>query len=223
MSDIPISEDKTPRLRKDARLNLDKLYVAAMAAFQEFGLEVPLKEIASRAGVSTGTLYNRFGSREALIDAVVSKVASARLEAAVNRARSAVDPWQRFERYLWELGELQAETPMLNDIFSHAYPQAKQLAAVCEQSMSQAQRFIEEAQADGSLRSDLVQDDFFIILWTNACLLRATTGKASGSWRRRMALIIDGLRASAAHPLPAEATIAEAKRKAVPRSRPLRP
>jgi len=64
-------------LRADARRNLDKLRAAAAEAFSERGLDMPLEEIAARAGVSIGTLYNRLGPRDALVDAVVADPAAA--------------------------------------------------------------------------------------------------------------------------------------------------
>ena len=44
---------------------------AAADLFTERGVDVPLDEIARRAGVSIGTLYNHFPNRGALLDAVL--------------------------------------------------------------------------------------------------------------------------------------------------------
>ena len=44
---------------------------AAAELFAERGVDVPLEEIARRAGVSIGTLYNHFPNRGALLDAVL--------------------------------------------------------------------------------------------------------------------------------------------------------
>ncbi|MEU0358086.1 TetR/AcrR family transcriptional regulator [Streptomyces cyaneofuscatus] len=58
-------------LRRDARDNVAKLRAAALEVFTAKGLGAPLEETAKAAGVSVGTLYNRFGPREALIDSVI--------------------------------------------------------------------------------------------------------------------------------------------------------
>ncbi len=58
-------------LRSDARRNRDALVTAARELFEERGLDAPLKEIAARAGVAIGTLYNRFPTRDDLIAAAV--------------------------------------------------------------------------------------------------------------------------------------------------------
>ena len=73
-------------LRRDARDNAAKLRGAALELFLAQGLDAPLNEIARAAGVSIGTLFNRFGSREGLIDAVIPDVAARRLQEQIGRA-----------------------------------------------------------------------------------------------------------------------------------------
>ena len=56
--------------RSDARRNLDALLVAARDVFGESGVDAPVREIASRAGVGVGTVYRHFPQRSDLIVAV---------------------------------------------------------------------------------------------------------------------------------------------------------
>jgi AcrR family transcriptional regulator len=60
----------TRPIRADARRNYDLLVAAAREAFAEHGTDTSLEEIARRAGVGIGTLYRRFPSRTALLEAV---------------------------------------------------------------------------------------------------------------------------------------------------------
>src|SRR5262249_11337254 len=53
--------------RADALANRDRLLEAAHAVFRERGLGAEMKEIAQRAGVSVGTLYRNFPTREDLV------------------------------------------------------------------------------------------------------------------------------------------------------------
>ncbi|MFI5706546.1 TetR/AcrR family transcriptional regulator [Kribbella sp. NPDC051620] len=57
-------------LRADARSNHERLLVVAAEAFAREGTQASLKAIAQEAGVGIGTLYRRFPSREALVEAV---------------------------------------------------------------------------------------------------------------------------------------------------------
>src|SRR3712207_9272892 len=58
------------RKRADARRNEKTLLDAAAAAFIAAGVEVPVREIAARAGVGVGTIYRHFPTRADLIVAV---------------------------------------------------------------------------------------------------------------------------------------------------------
>ena len=59
-----------PRKRADARRNEKTLLDAAAAAFIESGVDVPVRDIAARAGVGVGTIYRHFPTRADLIVAV---------------------------------------------------------------------------------------------------------------------------------------------------------
>ncbi|MFQ6395423.1 TetR/AcrR family transcriptional regulator [Nocardia sp. KC 131] len=59
-----------PRKRADARRNEEALLVAAAAAFIASGVDVPVRDIAARAGVGLGTIYRHFPTRSDLIVAV---------------------------------------------------------------------------------------------------------------------------------------------------------
>ncbi|MCZ7423604.1 MULTISPECIES: TetR/AcrR family transcriptional regulator [unclassified Micromonospora] len=64
------SEQPVPRKRADARRNERALLDAAAAAFVTSGVDVPVRDIATRAGVGVGTIYRHFPSRADLIVAV---------------------------------------------------------------------------------------------------------------------------------------------------------
>jgi AcrR family transcriptional regulator len=59
-----------PRKRADARRNEESLLAAAAAAFVACGVDVPVRDIAARAGVGVGTIYRHFPTRADLIVAV---------------------------------------------------------------------------------------------------------------------------------------------------------
>ena len=72
-------------MRSDALKNRERLLVAAGRVFEEKGLEASVADVARAAGVGMGTLYRRFPSKEALIEALVSEV----LEATIAMAQDA--------------------------------------------------------------------------------------------------------------------------------------
>jgi AcrR family transcriptional regulator len=71
--------------RADARLNRERLVVAARELFGERGVSVEMREIADRAGLAVGTIYRNFLSKDDLILGVLDDAlatASATADAA---------------------------------------------------------------------------------------------------------------------------------------------
>ncbi|AQU86435.1 TetR family transcriptional regulator [Komagataeibacter nataicola] len=67
-----MTEEKKPRRRprSDGQRNRENLLNVAKAAFTAGEIDIPLDEVARRAGVGIGTLYRHFPNRDALIEAV---------------------------------------------------------------------------------------------------------------------------------------------------------
>lgn len=63
-------EQRGRSLRADAQRNEDAIVLAAKTVFAEVGVDAPVREIASRAGIGMGTLYRRFPNRADLVAAV---------------------------------------------------------------------------------------------------------------------------------------------------------
>ena len=116
------SPPQQPRpLRGDAQRNRDRLLAAARELFAARGVDVAMADIARHAGVSNGTLYNRFPARENLIEAVFTD----RLEAMAALARQALaddDPWRGLTGYLTAVCELQADDRGFNEVAARGLP-----------------------------------------------------------------------------------------------------
>src|SRR5690349_24085853 len=98
-------------LRADAARNVAQIRAAAIAAFHGRGLSTPLEEIAAAAGVSKATIYNRFGGRQGLIDAVIGELVATEVYAIIEKARRGADPWQSIATYVTDRRELQWREP----------------------------------------------------------------------------------------------------------------
>ncbi|MET7769169.1 helix-turn-helix domain-containing protein [Nocardia sp. NPDC005366] len=186
-------------LRVDARRNRDALVAAAREVFLERGLDAPLKEIAARAGVAIGTLYNRFPTRDDLIAAAVED----RIEAGgrvAERALAIPDPWDSFAYLVENVCELQARDRLLGELALRAAP-SPAIARAQEYGHGLMREIVARAQRAGVLRPDWVLEDIAFITWSHTRIVEATAEIAPEVWRRHLALVLDGLRASAAHPL----------------------
>lgn len=115
-----------------------KVQAAAAEVFSTHGLDAPLEEVARRAGVSIGTVYNRFGCREALIDAVAPEIVGAKLQTLAAQVVLLPSPRQRLSAFVEGMIDLQIDDPALNDAVLRRFPAAVALLAVCEKPPSSA-------------------------------------------------------------------------------------
>lgn len=191
-------------LRADARRNMEKLLDAARDVFCDRGLGAPLDAIATHAGVSIGTLYNRFPTREALIEAALPDLVCREMQAVADHALAQPTPWRRFAAYLEGLCSLATSDHAISDVIVGAQYNSAALNAACEDSFALAKRLIAEAQADGSLRDDVTFDDVFMAYWLNAQLGEHAGPEGAAASRRHIGIVLDGLRTAAATPLPAK-------------------
>jgi AcrR family transcriptional regulator len=187
----------TPPLRRDAQRNRERLIAAAREIFAARGLDVPLEEVARAAGVSIGTLYNRFPSRAELVDAVfadreatVARLAEASLEME--------PPWDGFVHFVEQICRLLAADRGYNDLSARRLPHAPP-----PRGHTLMTELIARAQASGELRADFTLADMAFVTWSITRTIEATAAVRPDAWRRHLAFLLDGLRAAAAHPLPA--------------------
>lgn len=185
---------KTRPLRADAARNRDKLLAAGAQVFGERGLDAPLEEVARRAGVSIGTLYNHFPTREALLIAIVPE-RLAPLEAVIAEALAAPDPWDGFVDFLEGLFTLQARDRGLNDAVMRQFPRADDVGASCPRGFEDAARIIERAKDSGHLRPDFDAQDLVIMIWAMSQVIRESTDTAPETWRRCLSFFLHGVRA----------------------------
>ncbi|MGX9888866.1 TetR/AcrR family transcriptional regulator [Streptomyces sp. NPDC002276] len=187
-------------LRADAARNRAKLVAAATDVFGERGLDASLEEIARRAGVSIGTLYNHFPTREAFWDAIFPERLAA-LERIIDSALAAPDPWDGFVGYLEGLFALQAEDHGLNDALAQRFRAAGEVEQACHQGFRRAEQIIERARDSGQLRPDFEPEDLVTLIWAMSQVIRESMATAPDAWRRCLGFFLDGLRAGAARPL----------------------
>jgi AcrR family transcriptional regulator len=192
----------SPRpLRRDAQRNRDLIVAAARAAFAAEGLGVPVEDIARRAGVGMGTLYRRFPSKDDLIDAVLADAFEQYAEAA-EAALALEDPWQGFCAFLERALSLHAENRGLKDLIASSDHGRARTAAMRSRVQPVLTRLIARAQEHGALRADFALEDIPLVLWSSGRVVEVTSTVAPELWRRSLGLMLDGLRADAATPLP---------------------
>lgn len=201
-------------LRADAARNRSQLIEEARLLFAERGLDVPLDEIARRAGVGNATLYRRFPTRCHLVAAVFADALREIVGAAEKALAGPEDAWDAFTAYLTFLCETQAANRGIADLLTSAVSGSPDLERLRGQAFDGLARLIDRAKASGGLRPDFRHEDVVLILMANAGLIERTA-PAPEAPRRHLGYVLDGLRAPArspAAPPPARDQVIESMR-----------
>jgi AcrR family transcriptional regulator len=183
-------------LRKDAQRNREAILCAARELFAE-SADVPMYEVARRAGVGQATLYRNFPDRRVLAAELIAAQMQRGEELA---AEHAGDP-DAFFVLLREIAEAVGRFHGVSEL-------ARQDACVGSELERMRQRLAElmkaplrDAKAAGTLRRDLTIDDLFLIM----LMIRGAVDTAEGvaarasAASRALTLALDGIAASGTH------------------------
>ncbi|MDQ8705168.1 helix-turn-helix domain-containing protein [Streptomyces sp. LHD-70] len=195
-------------MRRDAQRNRELVLAAAREVYAEQGVEAPLDVIARRAGVGNATLYRRFPDRAALIEAVFHATLSAVIEAC-EEARQAEDPWAGLNGYLDRVFTVLAADRGANDLMTTGIQGVPTLEKLHVHNAETFGGLLERCRRQGLVRADAVTEDLLLSLAALGRTAPALEAAVPGSWRRPLALLVDGLRAEGAHELPTEPLTAE--------------
>jgi len=187
----------TRRVRADAQRNLDGLLEAAKAVFAASGVDAPVREIASRAGVGVGTFYRHFPERSDLVAAVFRReVDACAAEAAPLAAEH--EPGEALVKWLERYTHFIATKRGLAAALHSGDPVFDTLPAYFRQHLEPAlQSLLAAAATAGEIRADV---DAYELLRAVGNLSVPDREVAAGHTQRMVALLLDGLRYGARAP-----------------------
>ncbi|MFI1161214.1 TetR/AcrR family transcriptional regulator [Streptomyces sioyaensis] len=216
-------EGQQPRLRADALRNRERIIAAARETMVEFGAEVPLDEIARRAGVGNATLYRHFADRLELIHYVTLSVMSRTADRAESALAEESDAFQALRRFVHAAVEerIGALCPLLSDGVDRDHPD---LLAARDRLESAIEAVMGAARDSGQLRTDIAVGDLMV---ATTQLTRPLPGWGSPRTgfgggcvdfdkfvHRHLQLFLDGLQTPARSELPgAAATLEDLRRR----------
>ena len=156
---------------------------AAWELFSQFGVEkVSIVDIARKAGVSQATIYNNFGSKEALVREFVTTA----IDQLVNSAQVVLSPnksyWEKMAAFLHFISEMMAQGgssevdvtvfSSSNDLLNDS--EIKKIRNSAQEKMANLLLgLVREGKEQGQIRADLTEDAFrvyfkaFMEIFTN--------------------------------------------------------
>lgn len=191
------------RRRADAQRNIGSLVQTASEVFAESGLDVPIREIADRAGVGVGTLYRHFPTRSDLVVAVFRKEVNESVEAASVLAAER-PPGEALERWVEGYVDFIAAHRGLAAAFNSGDPALEGLPAYFLERLGPlVQALLDAAAVDGQIRAGVKANE--LLHGVGMLCVPPSCGEPTDP-QRMVGLFMDGLRYAAKRAGIAEAT-----------------
>lgn len=181
--------------RKDAQRNRDAILAAARELLAE-SADVPMYEVARRAGVGQATLYRNFPDRRNLAAAILSEQMERTEQLATEHAG---DP-DAFFVLLRDIVETMASFHAFGDLVREDTCLGSALERRRERLAELLKEPLRSAKAAGALRRDLTIDDVFLVVSMVKGAVERADGPAAraAAASRALALVLDGLTPSRA-------------------------
>ena len=189
--------------RADSARNRAALVAAAREVFAERGLDATLDDVAARAGVGTGTAYRHFRNKQELAGEVLGE-ATEQIGRDLEAALEVEDPWAALVTFFETVGARQAADRGLYEVLA-GLGRADDKVRLWPAMVRTVTTLLDRARAAGVVRPDVQPEDVafaFSLLGPAFDLSRAGQPDV---WRRYLAVILDGLRATDRGPLPGAA------------------
>jgi AcrR family transcriptional regulator len=190
-----MSSDRAPSKpqRSDAAHNRVRILDTAAQVFAERGAGVDVREIARAAGVGMGTLYRHFPTKDQLVEAVLHDsreqwLAWAQRLLEDEEAGQALHLFMEgtLTEFAKHRGLLESFTRNFGALMVEDFSSPPVHALIDE--------LIANAKAAGELREDVTVQDIGLLLIAVGRTIELTEKTSPGTWRRPLAVILDGLR-----------------------------
>jgi AcrR family transcriptional regulator len=182
-------KDDATKVRRDVRRNRERILAAGRELFRDSS-DVPMYEVAKRAGVGQATVYRHFPDKWALIDAISQVEFAGLVELAAARAGDPDGMFALLGDLSRRLADLRGLIELIrSDPADLAQGRREEIGALFAGPLA-------SAKAAGSVRPDLEIDDVFRIIMMIEGVVSDEPDRAARrrSTERALALVFDGLR-----------------------------
>jgi AcrR family transcriptional regulator len=160
----------------------------------------PISAVAKRAGVGMGALYHRYAGKEDLLATLCLQGQDRYLAEVRDALGVASDPWEAYVGFLRRI--VAADTHSLVVRLAGTFTPTAEHLARAEQMEKLGTQLFERARATGKLRADVTFMDVSFLLELIAKSSLDSPERTSELRQRQLAIVIDGLAAVHAEPLP---------------------
>ncbi|WP_051342186.1 TetR/AcrR family transcriptional regulator [Pseudonocardia spinosispora] len=197
--------ESPPRERADSRRKRLRLLDAARVLVAERGLDITSADLAERAEVGVGTLYRRFGSREALLQQTLLDVLD-RSQDAADTALAGSAPLPDLERFLGVIVDQWVANRGLAELVARPETyRAEVYTPYIRKLRASLAEMVERAQDAGAMRPDVTWRDVLGLTQAASTAVDALgLAPAPEQGRRMLAVMLDGLTVRSGRSLPGD-------------------
>lgn len=190
-----MDSSRAPRLRADAQRNRERIIAGAAALIGERGPDVPMEEIAQRAGVGVGTLYRRFPDRYKLIHDVAAEMFRSGIDFA--QAQASASGWDALVGLIRFCGDpaIGGLSATLRPWLTEHREADEELRTLTYTWLDYFEQAVHKAQSEGAMRTDIGGADLLRLISLVTCrLTELPADEARDATARHLDIVIDGLR-----------------------------
>lgn len=184
----------TRKPRTDAEHNRQHILTVARDAFADDGLELPMREIARRAGLGAATVYRHFPSRPDLVSAVLAERVAV-CDAEMRAALDDPDAWRALSGTVRRFAERQHSDRGLNEALLGSHAAGRAFADQRRAHAEALTHLVDRARSAGSLPPTTSADDVRTALHAIASFRSLPPRKAAATLPRLTDLLLAGLSA----------------------------
>jgi AcrR family transcriptional regulator len=137
-------------MRADARRNYERIVATANELFTAHGADVPLDDVAKKAGVGAGTLYRHFPTREKLFEAVYRDEIAVLADRAFE-LHDELPPWEALEAWLVAQVTWVVERHKLATILKESIDAGSETFQYCQKRLREATGVLVETAQEAGL------------------------------------------------------------------------
>ena len=185
-------------LRADAERNRERLLEAARELFTERGLQSRSTTSPSAPGSASPPSTGASPRAASSIDAVFADQVDA-IVASAEEALAIDDPWAAFEYLVTDMAERSARDRGLKEMVLGSPEGRAHVARVREEMRPRVEEIVAAPRPPGGCGTDFAASDLMMVQ-----MMVGAVADVGGEelWRRCLTLLLDGLRAPGASPLP---------------------
>jgi AcrR family transcriptional regulator len=194
------SQSRRRAERVDAVANRERILAAAETYFAQHGIDAPLRGVAERAAVGSGTLYRHFPTHADLVRGLYDRFV-ARLDVVADRCAQAPTGWEAVLTFIDGAAEVMMGAPVMSAVMRRqaendpGYRPGRRWEEPLRQSVA-------AAIAEEQLRPDVRPTDVALVPYLLGSLASFPEPMRTMAFTRLRSVVVDGLRRTGAGRAP---------------------